>query len=336
MGSLRRACRDERKGRSGIRQRATLQPSSLFRTGCTNTHHGIVRMLKPLRPAPRVLCFDRATTLAQLRVGWKRVRANRGGPGGDGVTLERFGRSLERELADLAASLSEGSYRPGPLRESSMPKKNGGVRRLLVPCVADRVAQTAVMVTLMEALDARMADESFAYRPGRSVEHALALARAHIAAGLTFTVDADIERFFDNIPHRRLVHELAIWIDDPRLLALIGLWVQAFGPSGRGLPQGAPLSPLLANLYLHPFDRILAAAGIVAVRYADDLVLLCGTHEKAERARRIAAVALADRGLRLNPGKTRIVADAAEVCFLGQVLGPRALKGSLPPAGPRR
>ncbi len=193
------------------------------------------------------------------------------------------------------------------------------------------------MLVLVPLLDARMADESFAYRPGRSVDQALARARRLIGRGLVWIVDADIEKFFDSVPHRILIQELAIWLDDPRFLALIGLWLRVWGKGGRGLPQGAPLSPLLANLYLHPLDRILAAAQIMAVRYADDFVLLCRSREAAERACRITAGALKSRGLRLNANKTRIVHVQEGVHFLGQTLGgarPQAQRVARPPALP--
>lgn len=256
-----------------------------------------------------------------LHIAWQKVRANGGGPGGDGVTIKVFASDLDRHIAGLAKGLATGRYRPGPLRRFRIPKSLGGYRELAVPPIVDRVAQTAVMLALVPLLDARMADESFAYRPGRSVDQALTRARKFLAEGFIWIVDADIERFFDSVPHSTLIQELAIWLDDPRLLALIGIWLRAWAKGARGLPQGAPLSPLLANLYLHPFDRMLAAARIAAVRYADDFVLLCPSRETAERARRIAGGALKSRGLRLNLEKTRIVHASKGVTFLGQTLG---------------
>jgi group II intron reverse transcriptase/maturase len=278
------------------------------------------------RPAARLAG---AITPENLHFAWRRVRSNGGGPGGDGVTLETFGRDLDTNLTHLANTLLSDRYRPGPMRRLRIQKPSGKGRTLSIPCVADRVAQTAILTAITPALDARMADESFAYRPGRSVAQALTVARALIARGLVFIVDADIERFFDSVPHRPLLYELAIWLDDPALLALIGVCLGAFSTSGRGLPQGAPLSPLLANLYLHPLDRVLAAAAIAGVRYADDFLLLCPSRERAERARTLAAQALKDRGLRLHPEKTRIVHASVGVTFLGETISggsqPRAL-----------
>ncbi len=276
--------------------------------------------LPSLRAAKPTIRLQDVVCPNALWAAWRKVRANGGGPGGDGVTIELFQSGLESRLAKLAHLLEGGRYHPGPLRFFRIAKPDGRSRQLAVPCVVDRVAQTAVLQALMPALDARMAEESFAYRPGRSVAQALAIARSAIEAGYAWIVDADIEQFFDSVPHKPLIRELAIWLDDCRLLGLIGLWLRAFAPAGRGLPQGAPLSPLLANLYLHPLDRILAAAGIRGVRYADDFVLLCLSHGAAERARRIACGLLKASGLRLNPSKTSIVHATVGVPFLGEML----------------
>jgi CRISPR-associated protein Cas1 len=262
--------------------------------------------------------FDTLTRPETLATAWKRVRANGGGAGGDSIGPEAFARDLGPRLQALARALGEGSYRPGPLRSFPIEKPGGGIRLLRIPCIADRVAQTAAAALLSAAFDARMSARSFGYRPARSVPLALsALRRA--ASGRPWTLDADIAKFFDRVPHEALLDDLAIWTGDARLVRLVALWLKGFG-GRRGLAQGAPVSPVLANLFLHPLDEALARAGFAHVRYADDFVVLARSAKGAARARSIAAAALARRGLDLSPGKTRIVPPGAPFTFLGETL----------------
>lgn len=271
----------------------------------------------------RTPALEAAFSSAQLHRAWKKVRGNGGCGGGDGISLALFGRRATSRLAALRAALLDGSYRTGKLRHVRLKQPGGRRRELAIPTITDRIAQTAMLFAITPELDRRMSQRSFAYRPGRSAAQALALARRHLADGHTWIVDADISRFFESVPHGPLVQELAIWIEDEGLLGLIARWLAAFAPGGRGLPQGAPLSPLLANLYLHPLDRILAAAGIAAVRYADDFVLLARDRASAEAALRLTGKLLRGRGLALNPAKTAIVPARTGVRFLGQPLRAR-------------
>ncbi len=258
-----------------------------------------------------------------LREAWRRVWTNHGGPGGDGVTVEAFAGRLDQEIADLAGELRVGRYHSGSLRRVSIPKPAGGVRMLAIPCVRDRVAQGAALAVLQPGLEQRQSGASFAYRPARGVADALAAVRRAHAAGLVWTLEADIVQYFDSIPHRRLLAELAIWIEAEDVLRLIAGWLGGFASSGRGIAQGAPISPLLANLYLHPLDRLLVAAGHVPVRYADDFVVLAAELPGVEQARRIAAGVLKERGLDLKAAKTQIVAPGMPFQFLGETLRAR-------------
>ena len=261
--------------------------------------------------------FEQVTGRTSLNDAWRRVRRNGGGAGGDNMTPERFERQLDARLHHLTGALRDGSYRPGPLRKVVMRRADGRIRVLRIPTIADRVVQTACHMKLSAELDPRMSKDSYGYRPARSVDQALARVRKAGRSGLAWALDADIEKFFDTVPHARLLDDLAIWIDDRRLLALIRLWLFGFG-GGKGLAQGAPVSPLLANLYLHPLDRAFAAEKVLMVRYADDFVALVHNEAAASTARAIAAAALRRRGLRLSRRKTRIVRLAEGFDFLGE------------------
>jgi CRISPR-associated protein Cas1 len=264
--------------------------------------------------------------LARLAEAWRRVRANSGGPGGDGVTLSCFAARCDQELGRLAAELATGRYRPGPLRRAIIPKPDGTSRRLGIPCVRDRVAQTATLALLQPLLEARQSPVSYGYRPARGVADALAAVRAAQDRGLTWTLEADIVQYFDRIPHGRLLAELAIWVEREEVLGLIARWVHGFGEAGRGIAQGAPISPLLANLYLHPLDRLLVAAGHVPVRYADDFVVLSTGMRALEQARCLAEGVLGERGLALLARKTRIVPPGVPFRFLGATLAAPLLR----------
>ena len=271
--------------------------------------------------------FDRITDPANLLAGWKRVRRNRGSHGGDGVTWQRFESRLEFNLNKLHQDLSNGHYRPGRLRSVHIKKPGGGQRRLAIPPIRDRVAQTAAALALTPMLDKLMSHASFAYRPGRSVEMALHEVRDAIAHGRVWVVDLDIAKFFERIPHQRLMMELAIWAGDERFLALCGRWLRSFSfwrsvfHKGRGLAQGAPISPLLANLYLHPVDRLLAAANIQAIRFADDIVILCKTQQAAEQAKSFMESMIIGRGLSINAAKSSILHASQGFVYLGAELG---------------
>ena len=165
-----------------------------------------------------------------------------------------------------------------------------------------------------------MSARSHAYRPERSVQQAIAQVRADIQSGFVWVVDADIEKFFDNVPHARLLEEMAPHVRDENVMHLLRLWLRSFSGKGRGLAQGAPISPLLANMYLHPLDVAWAQRGLRAVRYADDFVLLCRTRRQAKDARWLTGRLLHQRGLRLHPEKTRIVHAAEGFTFLGEHL----------------
>lgn len=275
--------------------------------------------------------FQTITSEAALRAAWARVRSNGGGAGGDGLDLATFGGSLDVRLADLSLRLRDGSYRPGPLRDVPMRRTDGRIRHLRIPCISDRVIQTACQALLSERLDPKLSAASFGYRPSRSVDQALGAVRNLIDKRASWVFDADIAAFFDNVCHGRLMDDLGIWIDDANLRVLIGQWLRGFG-DGKGLAQGAPISPLLSNIFLHPLDQALLQDGPGLVRYADDFVVLTGTRAEVLKASRQAEEVLGRRGLCLNPAKTQILPIEDGFVFLGARIvgtGARGQRNSL-------
>lgn len=248
--------------------------------------------------------------------------------GEDGVTPKAFAESADRRLGDLARDLATGRLQPSALTGFLQPKDDGGVRPLAVPTVRDRVAQRAVAEVLSPAIDTLLDDSSYAYRKGLSrAGAARAIERAY-AEGFRFVLDADIEAFFDSVPWKRLFEKLAALFPlDPSLLGLLAGWVKApvvfdgrtidRAKLRRGLPQGAAISPLLANLYLDELDEELTREGFRLVRYADDFVVLARDIAEAREAREAAQKALAGLGLALNEEDTALRSMDAGFTYLG-------------------
>lgn len=271
--------------------------------------------------------FARVLERRVLWRAWRRVRSNRGGAGSDRVTISRFETELRDEFVRLRASLLDDSYRPRGLRVVRIPKRNGGTRRLAIPAVRDRVVQTAVASVLAPLWEHELSPASFAYRPGRSVGAALRRVARLRRAGQEVVVVADIDDFFDDIDHARLLRFVAAHVPDERIVRLISRWLAVI-PGGVGVPQGSPISPLLSNIYLDLFDDHLLRAGLGLVRYADDMFICCRDRPEAERALRRAGELLADLGLGFNP-ENRITTFDDGFDFLG-----RTFKGGLLLPGP--
>lgn len=261
--------------------------------------------------------FQQATAVAGLMAGWAKVAENAGAAGGDGTSIARFAQSLETRLVSLSHTLRSGSYTPGPLRRVDIPKPAGGLRRLSIPCVVDRIAQSSIARLLSPELEEEFEDASCGYRPGRGVADAVRRVEALRRQGFVYTLDADIEGYFDNVPIDRLMDRLSQSITEGPLLALIGLWLEHGAVLGRGLAQGAPLSPLLANLYLDRLDEALSRQGLRIVRYADDFLVLAKDKTAIEAAHRRTTELLQEAGLSLNLQKTAIRDYDATIRFLG-------------------
>ncbi len=267
-------------------------------------------------PKPKVKSFEIPKRL--VYEAWKKVRANHGAPGVDAVSIAEFADDERNHLYKLWNRISSGSYFPGPVRAVEIPKDHeAGVRTLGVPNTADRVAQTAAAMLLEEKLEPIFHPDSYGYRPGRSAHDALAVTRKRCWKQ-DWVLDFDIQAFFDSVAHDLLLKAVAHHTDERWVLLYIERWLKApmQMPDGtlvareKGTPQGSPISPLLANLFLHyAFDCWMEREfpGCPFERYADDGVAHCDSQQQAQRLRAALAERLGALGLELHPEKTKIV-----------------------------
>jgi RNA-directed DNA polymerase len=221
---------------------------------------------------------------------WRKVRANRGAPGPDGVTLDEFAQTFRDQWPTVRQQLLDGTYEPLPARRKSIPKPDGSQRHLGIPNVQERLIQQAILQVLTPIFDPGFSESSFGFRPNRSAQGAAKRVQAHIQAGYRHCVDMDLSKFFDRVQHDVLLARVARKVRDKRLLRLIGRYLRAgvmdgadLQPSTEGTMQGGPLSPLLANILLDDFDKELERRGHRFVRYADDFLVFTKTGEAARR-----------------------------------------------------
>jgi RNA-directed DNA polymerase len=217
--------------------------------------------------------LERVLERENVLAAYRRVRANGGAAGIDGMTVEELMPYCQRHWARIRQELLSGTYRPQPVRKVDIPKPDGGTRTLGIPTVMDRMIQQALLQVLQPMWDPTFSEDSFGYRPGRSAQQAVVRAREHIRAGYRWVVDLDLEQFFDRVNHDVLMARVARRVKDKRVLRLIRRYLQAGLMEGgtEGTPQGGPLSPLLSNLLLDELDRELETRGHLFVRYADDV-----------------------------------------------------------------
>jgi RNA-directed DNA polymerase len=259
--------------------------------------------------------IDKVFALPTLAAAWAKVRANAGAAGIDGESVAMFERQADKQLRQLHEQLRQGAYEPQPVLRAWIDKPGSTEQRPLgIPAVRDRVVQTALRLTLEPIWEAQFAEQSYGFRPGRGCKDALRRVDELLKAGFTWVVDADLKGYFDSIPHAQLMAEVKRKVADGRVLALLEAYLHAKVMDGlqewepeRGSPQGAVISPLLANLYLDDADHHMAAAGYQMIRYADDFVILCRTEAEAARALAQVQQWVEGRGLTLHPTKTRLV-----------------------------
>lgn len=258
-----------------------------------------------------------------LDQSWQRLKSEHT-PWSPTVTREELQRHLLQHLLTLRDAVLNESYRPKPLRQFPMQKPDGKKRIITAQYLADKVIQRALLIVLEPKAEQLFHDSSFAYRPKRSVAQAVSKAREHIYCGRDWLVDADIEKFFDSIPQALLLKKLKPFVDDTKAMQLITTWLtqgahhKSLLGKRRGIPQGAILSPLMCNLYLHDFDQALSRANIPFVRFADDFLLFTDSKQNAEAAKAYAKNQLDKLELNFHPEKTSVVQSGPHVIFLGQ------------------
>lgn len=250
-----------------------------------------------------------------LMNAWKKVKANRGSGGIDGVTIKEYAKNEQENILKLLEKLKAKEYNPSPVRRVYIPKKDGKKRPLGIPTLEDRIVQQALTDILMPKYEKLVFHNwSMGYRPGRGVESALQVIIKNIELGRNWIYDCDIKGFFDNIPHKKLMKVLNKVIADGTVLDLIWSWLKCgYMEDGKyyntkaGQPQGGVISPLLANVYLNELDWELHKAKIYFVRYADDFLLFCETEEEVTRAGNIAKSVIESLGLEVAMNKTKVV-----------------------------
>jgi RNA-directed DNA polymerase len=268
--------------------------------------------------------MERVVSAHNLRRAWKRVKANHGAPGSDGMSVEDFPAFAREHWPRIRVQLLDGSYRPEPVRRVMIAKRGGGERPLGIPSVLDRLIQQAIAQILGPIFDPGFSASSFGFRPHCSAHGALKQVQAYVKAGFRIAVDLDLAKFFDNVDHDILMARVARQVRDKKVLALIGAYLRAgamvgeeFQPSELGTPQGGPLSPLLANILLDDLDRELERRGLRFARYADDLVILVKSQRAGQRVKRSVTAFLARRlKLPVNEHKSK-VAPIDQCVFLG-------------------
>jgi RNA-directed DNA polymerase len=259
----------------------TLESKTTVRDEATSGERGEYTPVDVSELLERIL--ERENMFRALR----RVRKNKGGPGIDGMTVEQLPGYLKRHWPRIKTELFAGTYKPQPVKRVEIPKPGGGVRRLGVPTVTDRLIQQAIMQVLQAEIDPSFSHYSFGFRPNRSAHQAVALAQEYLNDGYSWTVDLDLEKFFDRVNHDVLMHRVKMRVDDKRVLRLINRFLKSgvsvdgtVERTREGTPQGGPLSPLLANILLDDLDKELERRGHRFVRYADD----CNIYVKSRQA----------------------------------------------------
>jgi RNA-directed DNA polymerase len=263
--------------------------------------------------------IDKVSASTTLQLAWEGVKSNGGSAGVDGISVQRFTKDCQNRLLAVSEHLKARRYQPQPVKRVWIEKLGGGQRPLGIPTVRDRVVQNALRKVIEPIFEKEFAAHSFGFRPGRGCKDALRRVDALLQEGQVWVVDADLKSYFDTIPHDKLMELIKERIADGAVLKVLESFLKQgvmealkyYKAGESGTPQGAVMSPLLANIYLNPLDQLMAGEGFAMVRYADDFVVLCADWDKAHRALEIIQQWVNQAGLTLHPEKTRIV-DASQ------------------------
>jgi len=316
-GSDKEKNKPERKNPQAVPERARrggeTQPSWVEPNAWTDS------MLKALKNGVKggkwYSLMDKLYRVKLLKSSFYKVKANNGASGVDHETVEHYEKDLEKNLQKLSQELKEGNYKPQPIKRKWIPKPGRSEKRPLgIPTVRDRIVQTALKDLLEPIFEKEFADTSYGFRPNRGAKDALRKLQDLLNEDYTYVVDADILGYFDNIPHDKLKARVKEKVTDTGILSLIDSYLKAevmegtdnWTPEG-GTPQGAVVSPLLANIYLNPLDHLMEDKGYNLIRYADDFVVLCGTKAEARKALKVINDWVKKAGLKLHPDKTKLV-----------------------------
>jgi len=299
-------------------------PTGEARNAEGEENESLETMHAPESPARSDRLMEEIVDRENLKEALRRVKANKGSPGVDGMTVNQLDDYLKQQWPTILEQLLSGTYKPKPVKRVEIPKPDGGVRNLGIPTVLCRFVQQAVMQVLQRRWDPTFSNHSYGFRPGRSAHQAVAQAQRYIAEGYNWVIDLDLEKFFDRVNHDKLMAQIAKRVEDKRLLKLIRAFLNAgvmenglISPSVEGTPQGGPLSPLLSNLVLDTLDRELERRGHRYVRYADD----CNIYVRSERAgqrvmKSVTSFITGQLKLKVNENKSA-VARPQERKFLG-------------------
>ena len=270
--------------------------------------------------------LEAALTRQNLQAAWKRVKANKGAAGVDGLDVEQTVGKLHTSWPEIRQALLTGRYRPSPVRKVMIPKPDGGERELGIPTVTDRLIQQALLQVLQPRIDPTFSPHSHGFRPGRRAHDAVKAARAYVQSGKRVVVDVDLAKFFDRVNHDILIDRLQRRIEDAGVIRLIRAYLNAGIMEGgvvmersMGTPQGGPLSPLLANVLLDEVDKALEARGYRFARYADDCNVYVGSHKAGERVMELLRRLYGKLKLQINEAKSA-VGSAFGRKFLGYEL----------------